>query len=799
MTTPFFNGLFLIILFTLISGCSSDEEKAQKYLASAKSYFLKKEYSLASIELKNATRKDSSLIEPYLLHAEIFEIQQQWELMNAFLASALQQNAKHPKANLEMAKLYLRGGFHQKAQDYLNIAKNNGVNELDLHTIQASIYLQKKNIGLAFEEIKKALAIDNHSTPAVLLLSSIHLANSDHHKAIKTLDDALLISTNNEQLLSQKAKIFSIQKNYSSAIQVFKDLISTTNQLKYYYLLSAAYHQQGKPDVAEKTLRNAVNNFPTESEPKAYLANYINRNNGSLSAIITLEEFINVDGTDSTDLMFLLADLYVNEENLDKANALYNELAKSDDKSSSYAKSKLAILKLMTDKPQEALSILNEVLSEDFNNNEALISRSVVYSYLNDYDRSITDLLNALRETPDSQLSLYLLADAHLKTNNPDKAAVFLKRLLKINPLHFKALITYNKLLFNNKDYPEIISVSEKYLDSGKSSKIIQEHLIQAYISINDWNNARTMAKHIASSNSQPFYTQHIEALINRLTGNYQASIALSESLINNNVYIKSSLNNIVLINRSLRNNANSQFLKDYINIHPADLYAISLYIDELDLLNKSNEALSFLKSAVEKNPAWKEGQLALANRYSQIKAWNMVIDHALQAYNLSSPKDALASLQLLGYAFEQTGEHSSSIKYYTLAYDINPSNNIIANNLALLLAKDNNRPENLNKAYEIAKSFAQSNNPAYLDTLGWIAYLRGELQQAAALLEKAVFHQADNSIFHYHLGTTLHKLNEMNKATYHLQLAANNLNNTLSTIQLNEINSLLSQIQPAK
>ena len=45
----------------------------------AKEYYDKGEYSLASVELKNAIKKDTTLAEAYFLHAKIFEFRKEYE------------------------------------------------------------------------------------------------------------------------------------------------------------------------------------------------------------------------------------------------------------------------------------------------------------------------------------------------------------------------------------------------------------------------------------------------------------------------------------------------------------------------------------------------------------------------------------------------------------------------------------------------------------------------------------------------------------------------------------------------
>ena len=78
-----------------------------------------------------------------------------------------------------------------------------------------------------------------------------------------------------------------------------------------------------------------------------------------------------------------------------------------------------------------------------------------------------------------------------------------------------------------------------------------------------------------------------------------------------------------------------------------------------------------------------------------------------------------------------------------------------------------------LERAFALAERFADADVPEYLDTLGWVRYLRGEYQAALPLLEKAVAKKPQLGELQFHLGMTYAKLGMAPKAREHLTLAA--------------------------
>jgi len=69
------------------------------------------------------------------------------------------------------------------------------------------------------------------------------------------------------------------------------------------------------------------------------------------------------------------------------------------------------------------------------------------------------------------------------------------------------------------------------------------------------------------------------------------------------------------------------------------------------------------------------------------------------------------------------------------------------------LLADYRTDRASLERALTLANQFEGSNNPAFVDTLGWVYYRLGELDKAIPLLEKAVENASQVPILRYHLG----------------------------------------------
>ncbi len=128
-------------------------------------------------------------------------------------------------------------------------------------------------------------------------------------------------------------------------------------------------------------------------------------------------------------------------------------------------------------------------------------------------------------------------------------------------------------------------------------------------------------------------------------------------------------------------------------------------------------------------------------------------IEHGLNA----APQNINYTLGLAGVR-ERQKQFEDAIAIYEQAYEKNPDNLIVVNNLAALLSDHRDDEQSLARAKELASKLAETNQPALLDTLGWVHYRLGEYDQAAEVLSGVVEQAPDVPVFRYHLGMTYYK-----------------------------------------
>lgn len=124
-----------------------------------------------------------------------------------------------------------------------------------------------------------------------------------------------------------------------------------------------------------------------------------------------------------------------------------------------------------------------------------------------------------------------------------------------------------------------------------------------------------------------------------------------------------------------------------------------------------------------------------MAYSYINLKEYELAEECLGDVIKLS-PEDTGAH-GMMGYSLEKRKDYSSAINVYKLILDIDKKNANACNSLACILAESG---RNLDNALKLAKFALKSSpeNPAYLDTVGFVLMKKGNLDSAYTFLKKA-------------------------------------------------------------
>jgi tetratricopeptide (TPR) repeat protein len=117
-------------------------------------------------------------------------------------------------------------------------------------------------------------------------------------------------------------------------------------------------------------------------------------------------------------------------------------------------------------------------------------------------------------------------------------------------------------------------------------------------------------------------------------------------------------------------------------------------------------------------------------------------------------------------------GDLEGALGIYEGMYQQDSSAPIVANNYASLLSMLRDDDASIEKAYSVARRLQGIEVPAFQDTFGWIAYLRGEHATAVEHLEPAAAGLTEDPSVQYHLALAYEAVGRTNDAVAALKRA---------------------------
>ena len=204
---------------------------------------------------------------------------------------------------------------------------------------------------------------------------------------------------------------------------------------------------------------------------------------------------------------------------------------------------------------------------------------------------------------------------------------------------------------------------------------------------------------------------------------------------------------------------------------HGAESYAeaLSYYPRQEEYVLGPDAYVDHIRQAIEVNPkelSLYRNLMAMRLRANDVPGAHAVIEQAIAAIGRTP-----ALLVMQASVHEAHGKPEAAIALYEETLKTAPNAQVAANNLAMLLVEHRGDDENLARAETLARTL-DKRQPAFLDTLGWVLFKRGALDESIEVLGEAVSKAPRAQEFRYHLAMGLLKKGETERARNELREA---------------------------
>lgn len=708
----------------------------------------------ASLEFRTALQIQPASVQANYDLGLVFENLGDLQRARGFFGKAVDQNAKFVPALIHQAKVDLLVGDEdstlQSAEAALAVEPQNA----EAHALRGAVLLRKGELEAAEAEAVKSLRSRSDNTSGIALLAGVRVKQGLPLDALKLLDSGITANPKDVGLRLAKIKIFDDRGDAAAAEAELKEIIvSQPHENSYRLSLARRLIADKKLDEAEKLLRDGIAANPNDATLELALVAFLERSRGAAEAERELQSHVGSDTPQDT-YKFALAELYYGNNKKAEARQLMNTIAakSGDDKNGLAAQLVLARYALNDGKPGEARQLMDNVLKTDGSNGDALLLRgSLSFSEFR-YVDAIADLRAALRNSPDLKPALILLARAYIATGETALGHEFFDRALSEDPSNSELRVEFADQLIELGQLDEAdrqLTLALQNEPGYGPAFMARAHLLAMQQS---WPEAESVARQLIAI---PSFAGQGHAVLGKVLASEKkfadAVNELKQALIDlpQSTAAQASLAFAYLDSGDAASAVS--YAKSIVARYPKDADAYQLLGDVEAKLSDSADAIAAYQQSIALNAAQTgsyERVVALYIEKGDYLSAMKVLAQGTQALPRNPDlRLALASVE------DHLGRFEAAKSDYESVLRERPHDAAAANNLAALIADAWPRDTKLlGEARQLAEASRNSIDPALIDTLGWVQYRLGNLDDALGLLKTAAAGSKDPQI-HYHLG----------------------------------------------
>jgi len=792
MPRPVLFRLCLILGLVLgLAACQSSEDRAEEHYQNALRLIEEGDFDRASVEFRNVLQNDGRHREARSRFAQMLRDTGDLQGSYSQYLRLAEQYPDDAPARIALAQMAIDGQSWDEAQRHgeraINLAPEDPaipVIELNL-AYAAAVEDQDEPARREVADQARAMLQD---TPDEVLLRRIlidsALRDGDLETALAEVEATLAIDPDSRPLYDTKLAILAQFERSDEVEVLLRDMIARfPEDAELQGTLLRFYVARGETDAAGDFLREVVE---TTEDPEQRL--------DARTALIRLA--LELDGPEAglaeldaqigaidaaaepgpvATLRALRAGILFDQGSRPEAIAEMEEVLAGELPTEEAGRLRVALSRMLmaTGNQVGARALIEEVLAADATQTEALKMRASWLIEEDETREAISLLRTALDNSPEDVEAMTLMAQAHLRNGDRSLAREFLALAAEASNSAPVPTIRYADFLIADEQFlvAEEILIRALRLVPGDLSLLT--NLGQLYVRMEDWPR-----------------TEQVEATLRRLETPDGARAA-------------DGLQVARLAAQGQTDDAIA-FLEDLAGQNEGDMAAQIAVIRTRLASGQGDEALRLARELAESDPENLALRFALASTQAAIglnaeaaesyrtilaaepraeQAWTELVrvlyaqgdiegaDAAL-AEGLEALPGALNLLWAQASFLEQRGDFEGAIAVYEAMYERAPNQPVIANNLASLITTYRDDDESLERAYTVARRLRGSDFAPFQDTYGWIAYRRGEYDEALEHLEPAAEALADDPLVQFHLGMTYAALDRGDEAIAQLQRA---------------------------
>jgi len=398
-------------------------------------------------------------------------------------------------------------------------------------------------------------------------------------------------------------------------------------------------------------------------------------------------------------------------------------------------------------KLKKAIQVLDKLENQIGITESVSNQKKNIYLNLNQLDNAVSELEKLINAYPDNTDYIRLLIDVYVSNGKEQKVFELYKKITEINPADGSAQLIIADYYLRNNMPEKAAFAAEKAIsnpDLDLQSKIT--FLLLNYLNkgIND--------------NNREIILKYVEIIV-ALHGNDTRVYGFRGD-------VKSAMK------------MEDEALQDYIKALEGETNILLLWNKVIVGLMKKSDyklAVEYADKAITHFPLSPELYLYAGMSYIRLLNYEKAVSNLANGLMYIKSNEVLKYqfFANLGEAYHGLKNYPKSDEYFEKALSIDSLDVSLLNNYAYYLSL---RKEKLERAESLSlKTLAiDSQNPAYLDTYGWILFRKGDYLKAKEYIGKALEKRAWDADLMEHYGDVLFHLNDIEGAVSYWEKAKN-------------------------
>jgi len=708
--------LIMVALASIAGGCSSPQERHDRFLADGKQKLEKQDYARAALQFRNAMQLKPNDPETHyqlgLANLGLHNVSAAFVLFR----QANQLNPAHIGAQLKLAEILsatdsreLLEDSEKRVKSVLSLVPDN----TDALSILAVAEFKLGHADKAEESLREALRKAPAQIQFHAKLAGLALARGDRDGAEKLLKQATETAPKTAESWLSLGRFYVVTKRMPDAEAQFRKAVEVDPRSGAALLdLGRSQHESGKMDEAEKSFRLAAGLADKQYQP--IHAIFLWQGGRKEAAVREFAELAKKDPTDRA------------------------------------ARTRLVAVYLASRQESEALRVLAGALKENPNDADALLQRGEIYLSKQAITEAQADLMNVIHYRPEDAPAHYLISRVHQARNEHYLRRQELTEALRLDPSLLAVRIELADTFIGapksaldlidaaparqRRLLPAIVMRNWALLASGDlvaARKGIDEGLAIARAS------ELLLQDGVLKLNQQHIKTGRLalEEVLSKEPDNLRALRMLARSYFS----AKETAAGIAKVRVYASQRPHSAPLHGYLG-------------EALLIAGDSAGARSAFLTSKTSDPAFQPAEVGLALLDSKEGKLDSARQTLRRLMNGTVP-NSLAAVRL-GMIEESSGNYPAAIAAFKKALETRTGDWVSLNDLAYCLILAGQRDEALKYAQQ-AKEIAPD-NPFVNDTLGWAFYNKGMYESAVAQLEP--LRNGPSAAHRYHLAMAYFK-----------------------------------------